>query len=309
MRDYCAGRCKPRTIDNYARCIKNIVKPRLGSRKLIDLRPADFAKLHADLRDTPYAANRTLALLRAMFNCAERWEMMPRGANPASVIRHYSERRRDRFLSEEEMERLFSILETLEADGSVTPHEAAAVRLLIYTGCRLGEILTLEWSSVDLQNARIIFEKHKTDKHGAKAIPLNGPAFKLLSELPRDPDHPYVIAGNVPGKHLINLQKPWRRIRKAAGLDDVRIHDLRHSFASFAVSAGVPLALIGGLLGHRSVQTTARYAHIANAPLVEATRLVGDVISRTSAPMRPRTTSAAPSEQRAPATMAKEFVI
>jgi integrase len=170
-------------------------------------------------------------------------------------------------------------LDVAEASGSIGMYEAAAIRLLIYTGCRLSEITTLQWASVDLPNARIIFEKHKTDKHGAKAIPLNGPALELLSELPREPDNPYVIVGGVAGKHLINLQKPWRRVRKAAGINDVRVHDLRHSFASFAVGAGVPLALIGGLLGHRSVQTTARYAHIANDPLKQATHVVGAIFA------------------------------
>lgn len=279
MREHCAGRCKPRTIEGNAWFIEKLIKPRIGSRKLIDLKPADISRLHTDMRETPYNANRCLALLRAMLNCAERWEMIPRGSNPASVIEHYPERKRERFLSEEELKRLFTVLVALEAERSVTIYEAAAIRLLIYTGCRLSEITTLEWSSVDLPNARIIFEKHKTDRHGAKAIPLNAPTLELLTNLPHEPGNPFVIAGYNPGKHLINLQKPWRRVRKAAGLEDVRIHDLRHSFASFAVGAGVPLALIGGLLGHRSVQTTARYAHIANDPLKQATHLVGAIFA------------------------------
>jgi integrase len=221
-------------------------------------------------------------MLQAMLNCAERWEIIPRGSNPASIIKPYPERKRERFLSEEELQALFVSLDKAEADRSVTIHEAAAIRLLIYTGCRLSEITTLQWSSVDLPNARIIFEKHKTDNHGAKAIPLNGPALELLTSLSREPDNPYVIVGGVAGKHLINLQKPWRRVRKSAGLDGVRIHDLRHSFASFAVGAGVPLALIGGLLGHRSVQTTARYAHIANDPLKQATHVVGAIFANSA---------------------------
>ena len=166
-----------------------------------------------------------------------------------------------------------------EADGSIDPYIAAAIRLLIFTGCRLGEILTLEWASVDLDKGRLVFEKHKTDQHGAKIIPLNAPAQELLANLPREEGNPYVIVGDVPGKHLINLQKPWRRIRALAGLDDVRIHDLRHSFASFAVGAGLSLPIIGGLLGHKSVQTTARYAHLAHDPLKQASDLVGTVIT------------------------------
>lgn len=279
MRAHCAGRCKPTTMAGHVWIVERLIKPRLGSRKILDLRPVDISRMHVEMKDTPYNANRALGMLRAMLNCAERWELIPRGSNPASIIKPYPERKRERFLSAEELQALFAALDAAELDGSVSIHEAAAMRLLIYTGCRLSEITTLEWSSVDLPNARIIFEKHKTDRHGAKAIPLNAPTLKLLTELPRDAGNPYVIVGYVPGKHLINLQKPWRRVRKAAGLDDVRIHDLRHSFASFAVGAGVPLALIGGLLGHRSVQTTARYAHIANDPLKQATHLVGAIFA------------------------------
>ena len=112
--------------------------------------------------------------------------------------------------------------------------------------------------------------------------------------MPRVDDNPYVIVGQKTGKYLINLQKPWRRVRKAAGLDDVRIHDLRHSFASFAIGAGVPLALIGGLLGHRSVQTTARYAHLANDPLKHATNVVGGLFA-----VKPL----APTEEKQPASL------
>ena len=250
------------------------------------MRPSDISKMHVDLRATPYNANRALGMLQAMLNCAERWEMIPRGSNPATVIKPYPERKRERFLSAQELQALFVSLDAAEAVGSVDIYEAAAIRLLIYTGCRLSEITTLQWSSVDLPNARIIFEKHKTDKHGAKAIPLNGPALDLLTKLPREPGNPYVIIGAVPGRHIINLQKPWRRVRQAACLDDVRIHDLRHSFASFAVGAGVPLAIIGGLLGHRSVQTTARYAHIANDPLKLATHVVGAIFAENAKSLR-----------------------
>jgi integrase len=277
MREHCAGRCKPRTIEAHNWLLKKFIKPKVGNRKLLDLRPADVAKLHSDLQSTPYNANRVLGLLRAMLNSAERWEMIPRGSNPAAVIRPYLERKRERFLSPEELKALLEALDTAEAEKTIDRYEAAAIRLLIFTGCRHSEITTLEWRSVDLANARIILEHHKTDQYGAKVIPLNAAALKVLTDLRREEKNLYVIVGRNTGKYLINLQKPWRRLRKSAGLDDVRIHDLRHSFASFAVGAGVPLALIGGLLGHRSVQTTARYAHLANDPLKRASDVVGSL--------------------------------
>ena len=279
MKDHCARRCKDSTIAAHEWLMKRFIRPKLGNRKLLELRPADIAKLHADLQDTPYNANRVLGLLRAMLNCAERWEMIARGANPAAHIKPFPEKKRERYLTQDELEGLTAVLADGEADGSIDPYIAVAIRLLIFTGCRLGEILTLEWASVDLAKGRLVLEKHKTDQHGAKIIPLNAPAQELLANLPRQEGNPYVIVGEVPGKHLINLQKPWRRIRALAGLDDVRIHDLRHSFASFAVGAGLSLPIIGGLLGHKSVQTTARYAHLAHDPLKQASDLVGTVIT------------------------------
>lgn len=279
MKDHCAHHCKDSTIAAHQWLMKRFIRPRLGNRKLLELRAADIAKVHADLQDTPYNANRVLGLLRAMLNCAERWQMMPRGANPADHIKPYPEKKRERYLTQEELDGLTSVLADGEADGSIDLYIVAAIRLLIFTGCRLGEILTLEWTSVDLAKGRLVFEKHKTDQDGTKIIPLNAPALGLLANLSKQDGNPYVIVGEVPGKHLINLQKPWRRIRTLAGLDDVRLHDLRHSFASFAVGAGLSLPIIGGLLGHKSVQTTARYAHLAHDPLKQATDLVGTVIT------------------------------
>jgi len=279
MKDHCARRCKESTIAAHEWLMRRFIRPRLGNRKLLELRPFDVAKLHADLQDTPYNANRVLGLLRAMLNCAERWEMIPRGANPAAHIKPFPEKKRERYLTQDELEGLMAVLADGEADGSIDPYIAAAIRLLIFTGCRLGEILALEWTSVDLTKGRFVFEKHKTDQYGTKIIPLNTPAHDLLASLSRQDGNPYVIVGEVPGKHLVNLQKPWGRIRALAGLDDVRIHDLRHSFASFAVGAGLSLPIIGGLLGHKSVQTTARYAHLAHDPLKQASDLVGTVIT------------------------------
>lgn len=275
MKEHCEGRCKPRTIAAHNWLLEKFVLPRLGSRKLLDLRPADISKLHADLKATPYNANRALGLLRAMLNHAERREMIPRGSNPAALITPYPEKKRERYLSPAELQRLLETLETMVKKGTVDIYEDAAIRLLLYTGCRLSEITTLEWASIDFDKARLVLKQHKTDRNGAKIIPLNAPALQLLRSIPKVKHNPYVIVGRVPGGHLINLQKPWRRIRKQARLDDVRLHDLRHSFASFAIGAGIPLAIIGGLLGHRSVQTTARYAHLADDPLQQASAHIG----------------------------------
>jgi integrase len=279
MNEHCKGRCKPTTIKAHEWLLKKFIRPKLGNRKLHELRPADVAKLHSDMRKTPYNANRALGLLRAMLNCAERWQMIPRSTNPAAVIQPFPEKKRERFLSPEELETLQKALDAAESGKTIGRYEAAAIRLLLYTGCRLSEITTLEWDSVDLDNSRIILERHKTEQFGSKIIPLNTPALEVLRSLPHKKKNRYVIAGRKRRRHLVNLEKPWRRVRTAAGLDDLRLHDLRHSFASFAVGAGVPLAIIGGLLGHRSVQTTARYAHLANGPLKQATDIVGGLLT------------------------------
>ena len=278
MDEHCKGRCKASTIASHEWLLKKFIKPRLGNRKLLDLRPADIARLHADLRKTPYNANRVLGLLRTMLNRAERWEIIPRGSNPAALLQPYPEKKRERYLSPDELVALLETLDAQEAGGFVDRYAATAIRLLVFTGCRMGEILTLEWAGVDLENGRLLLERHKTDRNGAKIIPLNPPALAVLKALPRERDNPYVIVGRNPGTCLVNLQKPWRRLRKASGLEDVRLHDLRHSFASFAVGAGLSLPVIGALLGHKSVQSTARYAHLAQDPLRQATNTVGAVL-------------------------------
>ena len=184
----------------------------------------------------------------------------------------FPDRKRDRFLSMRELRRLARALAVAERCGKITPHMAAAVRLLVLTGARLGEVLSLRWDWVDLAAGALRLPDSKT---GAKVIHLNAPARAVLAELPRLKDNPFVIVGKMPGRPLVNLEKPWRRVRKAALLDNVRLHDLRHSHASVGVASGLSLPLIGGLLGHSQPSTTARYAHLADDPLKAASELVG----------------------------------
>jgi integrase len=283
MDEHCTGRCKASTMAAHRWLLDKFILPRFGAHKVKEITATDIGRFHQGLRDTPYNANRCLGLLRAMFNKAEQWGEIPTHANPAEPVKPFQERKRQRFLTPEEFKRLFASLDEQEAMKVIGTHQAAAIRLLCLTGCRLNEILELEWRSVDLANRRLLLERHKTDKHGAKAIPLNSAAIKLLEALPQeDEDNPFVITGKNERSHLINLQKPWNRVRKHAKLDDVRIHDLRHSFASTAASAGVPLQILGGLLGHSSPQTTARYAHLWQDPLAKASETIGTIIEEVS---------------------------
>jgi len=278
MDEHCKGRCKESTITAHEWLLDKLILPKFGAIKVKELQSSEINRYHQSLRSTPYNANRTLGLLKAMLNKAEQWDLLPANGNPASIIKPFTEKKRQRFLSGEEFKTLFQTVDELERLKVIGTYQAAAVRLLALTGCRLSEILTLEWTSVDLTNKRLLLEKHKTDKKGAKAIPINSVALNILNALPRQKKNEFVIVGREPGTHLINLQKPWRRIRKRAGLDDVRLHDLRHSFASAAASAGIPLQIIGGMLGHSSPQTTSRYAHLSQDPIHQASEVVGSIL-------------------------------
>ncbi|WP_374765325.1 tyrosine-type recombinase/integrase [Yunchengibacter salinarum] len=278
LEQHCELRCKPSTIKAYRDLIEKSINPSLGGRSIEALQPKDVDRFHQSLKGTPYTANRSVAVLRSMFNRAENWGLVPRGHNPAANIRAFRERRRQRFLNIEELEQLTRAIKIHEQSGDLSIYAAAAFRLLLSTGARLNEIRTLKWENVDFDAALIILTEHKTSAHGAKAIPLNTVALRILDTLPRMHQNPYVICGERPGQPIINLQKPWRRVRRTAGLEDLRIHDLRHTFASLCLGNGASLPVVGGLLGHRSTASTAIYAHLAPGPLQQATAQVSETL-------------------------------
>jgi integrase len=226
----------------------------------------------------PGVANRCLALLSKMFNLAERWGMRAEGSNPVRHVEKYKENKVERYLSEQELQSLAGVLSEAERKGSENPFVIAAIRLLLFTGARAGEILTLRWEHVDLDRSLISLPDSKT---GRKPIYLNSLAKEVLAALPRVEGNPFVIVGNRTGAHLVNIRKPWDRIRRMAGIDDVRIHDLRHSFASVAVSGGLTLAFIGKLLGHKKSATTERYAHLADDPVRAANEQVAQIMGKS----------------------------
>lgn len=265
MTEYVPTHCKASTEKEYQRAMDLFIKPAIGQRKITDITRTEVAKLHHDYRSKPYQANRTLGVLSVMFNQCEIWGLRPDGSNPCRHVKKYAEKKRERFLSEEELKRLWATLDACEADGSESAAACNAFRLLILTGCRLGEIQTLKWEFI--KPGGIYLPESKT---GAKKVYIGKDVQELLEGITREEDNPYVIPGTVESQHLTDLQKPWRRIRKKAGLPDVRIHDLRHSFASFGLASGLSLAEIGKLLGHSQVQTTARYAHLAEKIAEEA---------------------------------------
>ena len=252
------------------------IKPSLGHRKVIDLARGDIMRVHHKLKDTPYSANRMLEVLSKMFDLAEKWGLREEGKNPARGIDAYKEKKRERFLSPEEIFNLADALTLSEQQQLEKPQVIAAYRLLLFTGCRLGEIQQLRWNQVDMTKKVIRLEDSKT---GARVIQLNAPALEVLSKLPRQPNNPYVIYGEVEGQYWNSIQRPWRRVRDRAGLTDVRIHDLRHTYASVAISKGLTLPMVGKLLGHTQAQTTMRYAHLMDDPIREANDVVGELMS------------------------------
>ena len=275
LEDYVPDHCKPSTAYEYGRSVKFFIEPRIGKRKVRDIKRSDIAELHHALRETPYQANRTLGVLSKMFSLAEMWGMRPDGSNPCLHIKRYKEEKRERFLSAEEFARLGKVLDEILRDRSETRSAVVAIRLLMLTGCRLSEIQKLRWEHVDLEAGELRLPDTKT---GGRAVPLAPSAVRLLESLPRDEENPWVIAGRKAGSHLTDLQHPWRRIRARAELNDVRIHDLRHSFASRALALGEGLPMIGKLLGHTQVQTTARYAHLARDTVKASAARIGDSI-------------------------------
>ena len=279
LKEYVLAHCKPNTRAEYGRCVGASIDPVIGAMKVSEVARGDIAKLHHAMRDRPYQANRTLAVLSKMFSMAEVWGWRADGSNPCRHVKRYREFARERFLTPEEADRLGAVLREAEHD---MPAAVTAFRLLLLTGCRLSEIRTLRWEQVKADVIEL-----PDAKTGGRVVPLGPEARAVLAAIPRAADNPWVIAGRRSGAPLANLHRPWSLIRKRAGLEDVRIHDLRHSFASRALALGESLTMIGRLLGHTKVQTTARYAHLARDSMQSAAARVTESIGgnlRVTAP-------------------------
>jgi integrase len=277
-KEHISVRVKESTAKGYRRMLERVIIPALGRHRVTEVTRADIAKIHHDLRHIPYDANRCLEIISKMFSLAEMWGLRPEGTNPRKHIKKYPEEKRERFLSAAELRRVGEVLHEMEDEGVELPSAIAAVRLLILTGCRLGEIMTLKWEYVDFAGKALRLPDSKT---GAKVVHLGQPAVEVLQKIERVEKNPWVIVGTKPGARLSDLQPFWQRVRARAGLKDVRIHDLRHTFASTAVAAGQGLPMIGKLLGHTQVQTTARYAHLAADPVKDAAERVASSLAQT----------------------------
>jgi integrase len=264
---------EPRSVAEDRRNLELHILPVLGGKRLAEITAADIALFHTLRGECPANANRCLALLSHIFTIAAKWEAMPAGVNPCRGIKRFPEHIRERFMSAEEVVSLGKALADADADHTADGREdwraLNILRLLIYTGARLSEILTLQWGWIQWEGS---FARLPESKTGTKTLPLPQPALNILHMISEKRGRPskFVFPGKRSGTYFTGIQKPWQRIRLRAGLPDVRIHDLRHCFASTAVAHGESLYLVGAVLGHRATSTTQRYAHLSIQPLLDS---------------------------------------
>lgn len=297
--------------------INNHILPLLGRKFVDELEPADIEAFKNDVlngktapkdikekqkeqgggrvvKGGPGVSNRCLALLSVMLNQAELWGLRPKHSNPVKDVPRYREEPVKRFLKPAELQKLGEVLDRFEQEGSESIYAIAAIRLLIFTGARLSEILTLKWDYVQLDHQRLRLPDSKT---GAKTIELNKPAVNLIQSLPRLSNNPFVIVGRRHEQHLVDLQRPWQRARSAAGLSDFRIHDLRHTFASLAILNGQSIHAVAMLLGHKSINTTHRYAHLERSYIATENDKIGQFFEKAMSSKKAR-----PERSASPAT-------
>lgn len=276
LRDHARPKKKPASTFRDQRLIERFILPELGSLRVKILSRTDVARLHNKMgKDTPIQANRALGVLSKMMTLAIGWGLRSE-ENPCKYIQRFKENKRERYLSTDELAVLGKVLAETETKSRTSPYAVAAIRFLLLSGARLGEVLGLRWEWIDFERACLFLPDSKT---GKKVIPLGASALELLEGLPKMAGNPYVFPGKAFGRPLSELKGPWERIRNKAGLDGVRIHDLRHSWASQAAAAGLSLPFIGAILGHSESSTTARYSHLANDPLKAAADMVAERIT------------------------------
>jgi integrase len=295
---YVGPMLKPGTAVSHRIALEELRRAH-GALKATALTRSHVATLHFRMADRPYAANRAVAVWSKAFAWAAGAGLIPEGQNPAKNIKKYREQGRERFLTSDELARFgdalregetiglpYSVDETkptakhaVKADHrrvKLDRYATAALRLLVLTGARLREILHAKWEQIDIERGLIFLADSKT---GKKPLYLSAAAQNVLADLPRVEGNPHLIAGAKEGAPRSDLKKPWTSVSRAAGLEGVRLHDLRHSFASFGAGASLGLPIIGKLLGHSQPATTARYAHLDADPMRRAVDTIGSAIA------------------------------
>ncbi len=269
-RDFVA--LKPNTQAEYKAMWKNYLLDEFGRRRAKEITKSDIEAFLQTLQDKPYRANRLLALLSRLMNLSESWGVRELNSNPCRHVKKYKEKSRERYLSKGELTTLFKVLDEMVSAHQVTQGVANALRLLVLTGARRNEIVNCETAWVDLKSSQINLPDSKT---GSKKIYLNKEALPIIQrQIKLSLGSKYLFPSPVKDVPITNISKVWRKVRTAAGLSDVRIHDLRHTAASILVNDGVPLPIIGKFLGHKQSRTTERYSHIMDDPVRRAAQSI-----------------------------------
>ena len=260
-------RWKPSTREGNRHLIDRYLVPFFGTMRVAEIARADVRRWFDSMSGTPGNANRTLPVLSVMMRQAELWDLRPQGSNPCRNMRRYRMAPRERFLSADELKRLGFVLDHAD-DRQAT----AAIRLLLFTGARSSEITGLRWDWI--RGTRAVLPDSKT---GPKAVQLPPPARAVLNDLPRKGR--FVFPDRKGDGPMTDLGLRWQRLRDLAGLDGVRIHDCRHTFASHAVMSGLDLYTVGRLLGHADTASTERYAHLADEHVREAAGRISGIVN------------------------------
>jgi len=275
LREYVAAHCRESSAVSYRRILDNHILPALGEMPVRSVGRREVTELHYAMRGSPHAANAAVKILAKMLSLAMEWGIRDHGANPCKAVKPYRASPRERFLTGMEYRNLGRAVARLESAGRIGRPAAAAIRLLVLTGCRRNEVVELRWDDIDRTTGELHIRDGKT---GGRMVPLTPEALKVLDGIARIPGNPWVIAGGKPGSHLKGLNISWLAVRSEAELKGVRLHDLRHSWASRALALGESLSMIGKLLGHRRLETTARYAHLAmDAEKASAAKVGGSI--------------------------------
>jgi integrase len=298
LSEHVEAKRKPATATKYRYVVEAFIIPAFGRMKPTDITRGAVARLHHENAERPTIANYIIAVLSAIFTFGESRGLIPDGTNPTRHVERFEEEKRERFLTVAELARLGEALREAETTGlpwrgpiatgpkakhivkpenrvsRFDPAAVAAVRLLMFTGCRLREILHLKWSEVDFERGLLFLGDSKT---GKKSIVLNAPALAILQGLPDR--GVYVIPGELPDAPRSDLKRLWSAVTACADLAGVRIHDLRHTFASYGAGGGLGLPIVGKLLGHTQASTTLRYAHLDADPLRRAADTIGATIA------------------------------
>ena len=272
--DHAVPKKRPGSVRNDRSMLNRYILPKLGDLKVIEVTHQHVQKLHNQMRATPYQANRTLALMSKMFELSVRWAL--RSDNPARGVEKFTEEKRDRWLADDELQRLLVAL-------SEHPNQVAAnaIRLQLLTGARIGEVLTAKWEDIDLERGVWTKPSHHTKQKRREHLPISSATRNLLAamRIANSSESRWLFPGRFPDQPYKDLKKFWRSVTQAAGLKDYRIHDNRHTHASHLVSSGLKLPIVGRLLGHTNPSTTQRYAHLADDPLRQAADVMGKKIT------------------------------